>query len=87
MHQADGGAAGVQNGGVTDPGPPPAWTEIPWMGPPVQWFAGQYTPATYTSQGVVETWKQVKAGDINPCDQRVAGASNAEWCDYGRQGK
>eukprot|EP00972_Heterocapsa_arctica_P098842 14583699-Heterocapsa_arctica.AAC.1 len=48
---ADGGAPGAQKGGVTDPGPPPARTAIPWMGPPEKWMVGDFTPATYSPQG------------------------------------
>eukprot|EP00972_Heterocapsa_arctica_P032784 4826718-Heterocapsa_arctica.AAC.1 len=79
MSSADGGAAGVQMGGVADPGPPPAQPAMPWSGPSTSWYAGQYTPATYTSEGVVATWKLVKVGDISPWDQRVAHALQAEW--------
>eukprot|EP00972_Heterocapsa_arctica_P000372 53926-Heterocapsa_arctica.AAC.1 len=34
------------------------------MGPPKDWVVGDYTPAMYTSQGAVETWKQVQEGDM-----------------------
>eukprot|EP00972_Heterocapsa_arctica_P071659 10585525-Heterocapsa_arctica.AAC.1 len=87
MKQTDGGAPGAQNAGVADPGPPPARTATPWMGPPEKWVAGQFTPATYSRQGVLETWKQVKAGYVNPWDQRVATATNAEWQDYSKLAK
>eukprot|EP00972_Heterocapsa_arctica_P083144 12252664-Heterocapsa_arctica.AAC.1 len=50
--QADGGAPGAQKEGVEDPGPPPARTATPCMGPPEKWVAGQFTPATYTNLGV-----------------------------------
>eukprot|EP00972_Heterocapsa_arctica_P048535 7153598-Heterocapsa_arctica.AAC.1 len=52
------GSPGAQKGGVADPGPPPARTVTPFMGPPEHWVVGDYTPATYTTQGAVETWKQ-----------------------------
>eukprot|EP00972_Heterocapsa_arctica_P084330 12423285-Heterocapsa_arctica.AAC.1 len=87
LKQADGGAPGAQKGGATDPGPPPTQTSTPWMGPPVNWAAGDYTPASYTTQGAVDSWKLVQLGDINPWDHRVAKASNAEWKDYTKQGK
>eukprot|EP00972_Heterocapsa_arctica_P114620 16443361-Heterocapsa_arctica.AAC.1 len=40
MNHPDGGAAGVQMGGVTDPGPPPAQPTMIWNGPPVNWNVG-----------------------------------------------
>eukprot|EP00972_Heterocapsa_arctica_P088659 13072891-Heterocapsa_arctica.AAC.1 len=58
-----------------------------WNGPPTNWNVGQYTLATWNNDGGVATWKQVKTGDINPWDMRVAQASNAEWRDYNKGGK
>eukprot|EP00972_Heterocapsa_arctica_P081805 12056765-Heterocapsa_arctica.AAC.1 len=79
--QADGGEKGTQNAGVADPGPPPAKDATPAMGPPLEWCIGQYTPASYTNKGVVDAWKQVQAGDVNPWDFRVAVARLQNWKD------
>eukprot|EP00972_Heterocapsa_arctica_P051639 7597444-Heterocapsa_arctica.AAC.1 len=40
-----GGTSGGQTPGVMDPGPPPAQTATPFMGPPKNWVVGDYMPA------------------------------------------
>eukprot|EP00972_Heterocapsa_arctica_P013208 1940885-Heterocapsa_arctica.AAC.1 len=74
----DGAAAGGQKGGVADPGPPPPQAQAAWNLPPQYWNVGQWTPATWVN-GSVDTWKQVKIGDVNPWDKRVAQAIKGEW--------
>eukprot|EP00972_Heterocapsa_arctica_P113059 16435115-Heterocapsa_arctica.AAC.1 len=78
-----GGPPGGYTPGVMEPGPPPR-TATPWMGPSKNWMVGDYTPATYTKFGYVDSWKQVQEGDINPWDKRIATASEQEWRDFGK---